>query len=232
MIDTMVEEKDPPEKLKLTPEEAAVEISKRAIVVAAERGKRVVIGIAGGPGSGKSTLAASVIGILNEMIDGSAARVPMDGFHIKHDKLVELELDDKKGAPETFDPHAFIKFLKFLKDAKIPVPAPSYSRKIEDVVENAFTIAGNVPILVVEGNYILLNKAPWHEIKDLLDVAVYISVPRDKVRTRLLKRHAEHDHFTKERNIAHVDKVDLVNYDLVAQAQDRADLVIELITEA
>lgn len=216
----------------LTPEDAAAEIAGRALAVAASRGRRVIVGIVGGPGSGKSTLAASVIELMNDMIDGSAARVPMDGFHIKHERLVELDLVGKKGAPETFDGAAFVAFLKRLKSATEPVPAPSYSRRIEDVVENAFTIAANVPILVVEGNYLLLSRPPWGEIRELLDIAVFIEVPRDIVRERLLKRHAEHGLFSEERNVAHVDNVDLANYDLVHQSRDRADLVIGIATKS
>lgn len=232
MSDSMSTPSSPPENLRLTPEEAAIEITKRAISVAATQQRRVVVGIAGGPGSGKSTIASAVIGQLNDLIDGSAARVPMDGFHMKHDKLVELALDDVKGSPETFEPRAFVSFLKNLKQSKLPAQVPSYSRKLEDVVDNAFTIAGNVPILVVEGNYLLLGKTPWHEIRELLDVAIYIAVPRDKVRERLLKRHAEYDLFTEERNIAQVDNVDLVNYDLVDGSRSRADLIIDLETES
>lgn len=216
------------ETLSLDAEQAAEEIAKRAIVAAATHNRRVIVGIAGGPGSGKSTLAAAVIGRLNDKIDGSAARVPMDGFHIRHDRLVELGLEARKGAPETFDPRAFITLLETLRAARKAVPVPSYSRRIEDVVPNAFTIAGNVPILVVEGNYLLLDDPPWDEIRDNLDIAFYIHVPRDLVRARLLKRHAEHGLFTRERNERHVDTVDLANYDLVAASRTRADLVIDL----
>lgn len=225
-------EQEEPETLSLTPEAAAVEISVRAIVTAAQHNRRVVVGIAGGPGSGKSTIAADVIGELNDRIDGSAARVPMDGFHMRHAKLQELGLVEIKGAPETFEPHNFIAFLKKLKNAKSPMPVPSYSRKTEDVVDDAFSIPSNVPILVVEGNYLLLDRVPWRDIKPLLDFAIYIDVPRDKVKARLLKRHAEHGLFTEERNLEHVEKVDLANYDLVSGARGRADLVINLITDA
>lgn len=218
--------------MDLTPEAAAEEISSRAITVAAEHNRRVVIGIAGGPGSGKSTIAADIIGRLNDTIDGSAARVPMDGFHMRHAKLQELGLVDMKGAPETFEPADFIAFLEALKKATTSTPVPSYSRKTEDVVDDAFSIPGNVPIMVVEGNYLLLDRIPWNEIKPLLDFAIYISVPREKVRARLLKRHAEHDLFSEEQIIAHVDDVDMANYDIVSSAQGRADLMINLITDA
>lgn len=220
------------EKLKLTPEKAAMEISQRAIIAAAERGRRVIIGIAGGPGSGKSTLAADVIGLLNDKIDGSAARVPMDGFHMKQAKLEAEELVAHKGAPQTFEAKEFVDLLNTLKDAKEPVPVPGYSRRIEDVVPDAFTIAGNVPILVAEGNYLLLDREPWKEITDILDFSVYIAVPPDIIRERLLKRHAEHGLFTEERNKEHVEKVDMVNYQVVAKSGHRADLWIDIDTES
>jgi hypothetical protein len=56
-------------------------------------------------------------------------------------------------------------------------------------------------------------------------------VPREKARARLMKRHAEHGLFSEERNRAHVERVDLANYDLVGRSKGRADVVIELITE-
>jgi pantothenate kinase len=85
-------------------------------------------------------------------------------------------------------------------------------------------------LLVVEGNYLLLASAPWWRVKPLLDRAVFIHVPRETVRERLLKRHAEEGLFTPERNRAHVERVDLANYDLVQRSRPRADVVIELVT--
>jgi pantothenate kinase len=61
---------------------------------------------------------------------------------------------------------------------------------------------------------------------------VFISVPREKVRARLMKRHAEAGLFTEERNREHIERVDLANYDRVTQSRSRADLVIDLITDA
>lgn len=231
MTDPDTQEQPAPETISLTPEEAAAEITSRAIMVAAQHNRRVVIGIAGGPGSGKSTIAADVIGQLNDKIDGSAARVPMDGFHMRHARLTELGLVEVKGSPETFEPAAFIKFLKKLKSATSATPVPSYSRKTEDVVDDAFSIPGNVPILVVEGNYLLLDRLPWHEIKSDLDFAIYLSVPREIVKARLLKRHGEQGLFSEERNIEHVENVDLANYDTVAADKGRADLVVNIVSD-
>jgi len=89
-----------------------------------------------------------------------------------------------------------------------------------------------VTVLVVEGNYLLLGEAPWDEAKSALDLAVFVTVPRDLVAARLLKRHGEEGLFTEERNRAHIARTDLPNYDLVETSKDRADVVIALDVSA
>jgi pantothenate kinase len=219
------------EILALSPEAALVALVDRATVPAVG-GDRLTIGLAGGPGVGKSTLAAELVNALNLASPGAAAFVPMDGFHMRHAKLEALGTVRDKGAPHTFEGAAFVDFLGRLKQAKQPMSGPGYSRQIEDVVEDAFTVTAETRILVTEGNYLLLPDGPWDGVKPLLDLAVFISVPREKVRARLMKRHAEAGLFTEERNREHIERVDLANYDRVAQSRPRADLVIELITDA
>src|SRR5690606_16134309 len=107
-----------------------------------------------------------------------------------------------------------------------------YSRRIEDVVENAFTVEAGVRVLVVEGNYLLLADPPWSRIGPMLDLAVFIEVPREMVRERLLNRHAAEGLFSVERNVEHVERVDLANYDLVKRSRSRAVIAIDLITES
>ena len=218
------------DRLKLTPGAAAQEIANRSLAVAAEMRQRILIGIAGGPGSGKSTLAADVIGLLNDRIDGSAARVPMDGFHMMQSKLEAEELTAFKGAPHTFEAESFVQLLRTLKSAHQPVSIPGYSRKLHDVVPNAFTIAGNVPILVVEGNYLLLDSPPWDEIEGLLDLSFYLHISPDVARARLLRRHADTGTMTPDRIEQHVEQVDMVNFEAVEASSPRANVLIELDT--
>ncbi|RUT34503.1 nucleoside/nucleotide kinase family protein [Arsenicitalea aurantiaca] len=218
--------------LTLTPAAALARLHAHCLALHSEaHGRRIAIGIAGGPGTGKSTLAGELVTMLEAAHPGLAALVPMDGFHMRHAKLEALGTAHEKGAPHTFEGAAFVDFLAGLKRATGPVSGPGYSRKIEDVVENAFTIPASVQVLVVEGNYLLLPDAPWAGIKPLLDWAVFIEVARDTVRARLLKRHGEEGLFTEERNLRHVETVDLVNYDRVASSRDRADLILELETD-
>lgn len=221
-----------PERLTLTPAEALARLVPHILAMAgASGGRRIAIGIAGGPGAGKSTLAAELVTMLNATHPGSTALVPMDGFHMKHAKLEAMGQTDYKGAPHTFEVAAFVSFLHHLKAATVPVSGPGYSRKIEDTVDDAFTVAPEVRVLVVEGNYLLLTQGPWSGIKSLLDYAVFVDVPRELVRARLLRRHAEEGLFTEERNRAHVERNDLPNFDLVCQSQDRADVVIAMDVE-
>ena len=217
-----------PERLALTPQQALSRLVPHILALQSAAHHRIAIGLAGGPGTGKSTLAAELVTMVNATHPGSAALVPMDGFHMKHSKLEVLGQVDYKGAPHTFEGAEFVSFLHHLKHATEPVSGPGYSRKIEDTIENAFTVQPELKTLIVEGNYLLLTEGPWAGIRPLLDYAIFLDVPRDLVKARLLKRHAEEGLFTEERNRAHIERNDLPNYDLVQQSQDRADVVIAL----
>lgn len=210
----------------LTPEDALAFLVRKAQSLPADR--RCVIGIAGGPGTGKSTLATQLVDALGPV----AAYVPMDGFHMLHAKLIELGTVADKGMPHTFEGEAFAAFISSLKTASGPVSGPGYSRAIEDVVQNAFIIAAESRILVTEGNYLLLPDPPWATVRPQLDLSVFINVPREKVRARLVKRHAEHGLFSEERNRRHIERVDLANYDLIQRSRPRADIAIDLLTDA
>ena len=216
-----------PQSLRLTPDDALALLHREAAELLM-RPERTVLGIAGGPGAGKSTIAQKLVAQLGD----AAAYVPMDGFHMKHAKLETLGTVADKGMPHTFEGAAFADFLERLKFATGPISGPGYSRKIEDTVDDAFTVPATAKLLVVEGNYLLLATAPWWRVKPLLDRAVYLESPPELVRARLLQRHAEEGLFTEERNRAHIERVDLVNYDTVQRSRPRADIAIDLITDA
>jgi pantothenate kinase len=215
-----------PKSLRLTPEETLALLRAEAVALLARPG-RTVLGIAGGPGSGKSTISQRLAAELGTV----AAYVPMDGFHMKHAKLEALGTAGDKGMPHTFEGAAFADFLERLRSASGPVSAPGYSRKVEDTVDDAVTISATTRLLIVEGNYLLLATAPWWRVRPLLDRAVYLEVPIDVVRARLMKRHGEEGLFTEERNRAHIERVDLVNHDTVQRSRPRADIAIDLVTD-
>lgn len=222
---------DLPIAISLTPDAALAYLADEAKTLMARPG-RTVLALAGGPGVGKSTLAVELVEALNAAHPGIAAYVPMDGFHMKHAKLEALGTAHEKGAPHTFEGAAFAEFLAALKGATAAMSGPGYSRQIEDVVGDAFTVPATTRLLVAEGNYLLLASSPWWRIRPLLDRAVFIEVPRETVRARLMKRHAEAGLFGEERNREYIERVDLPNYDLVHRSKARADVAITLVTDA
>jgi pantothenate kinase len=216
-----------PMSLSLTFDEAAAHLMHDAIDLRRKLNRRILYGIAGGPGAGKSTLATHLADLLNAAGE-HAAVLPMDGFHMRQAKLERLGLASRKGAPETFEAAAFVEHLVRVRDANGPVTGPGYSRKIEDVVDDAATIPAEARIVLAEGNYLLLPEAPWRDVRPTLDRSVFIDVPRNTVRARLLKRHAAEGLFSEERNRAHVENVDLPNYDNVARSKSLADIAIAI----
>jgi pantothenate kinase len=89
-------------------------------------------------------------------------------------------------------------------------------------------VPAETQVLVVEGNYLLLDTGDWAQVRPLLDFSAFIVVPREMVRERLMKRHGEEGLFSEERNRAHIERNDLPNYDLIMTTLGRADLVIDL----
>ena len=223
---------DASQTLSLTPAPALDFLAELGRDLLARRPGRLALGFAGGPGVGKSTLATQLVERLNAGTPSLAAYVPMDGFHMRHAKLEALGTVADKGAPHTFEGAAFAQFLERLKVATGPMRGPGYSRQIEDVVDDAFTVAASVRLLVVEGNYLLLAEPPWGRVRTLLDSAVFIAVPRAAVRARLLRRHAAAGLFSEARNREHVERVDLPNYDLVARSRPRADIAINIVSDS
>lgn len=218
------------EQITLAPQSVATELVTRVkSVAAASAGRRLAIGLIGGPGTGKSTISASLVQTLNAQ-GIPTALVPMDGFHMRHAKLEALGLVAQKGAPHTFEAQAFVDFLSTLKAAEHPVSGPIYTRDIEDVTDNGYIVAPDVQVLIVEGNYLLLDVAPWDRLRPLLDLAIHLDLPREIIRERLLRRHAEHGLFSSEHIARHVETVDMPNYDLVAATADRADVAITVDT--
>lgn len=171
------------------------------IAAAAQPGQRTIVGIVGPPGAGKSTVAAALIEQLNGAGDiqpadthpaptPSAALLPMDGFHLPQARLVELGRRDRMGAPDTFDVAGFLATLAALRrDRPGIVRAPGFDRTIEEPVPDAIEIGTERSIVVVEGNYLLLDTDGWGAAAGLLDVSVFVELDRDVRLTRLIDRH-------------------------------------------
>ena len=148
--------------------------------------RRRLLGITGAPGSGKSTLAAALADALGS---GRAVVVPMDGFHLAQAELERLGRAGRKGAPDTFDQSGFVALLARLRQAAEPVTyAPQFRREIEEPVAGALPVPREVPLVIVEGNYLLVDDGPWAAVRDLLDECWYVEVDEAARMDRLVAR--------------------------------------------
>jgi pantothenate kinase len=150
---------------------------------------RVILAMAGAPGSGKSTLADKLVGKLNARKPGQASVLPMDGFHYDDLYLLPAGLWPRKGAPNTYDVGGLFHVLDRLrKRNEAEVAVPVFDRKIEIARAGARLIGAEVGVIVVEGNWLLLNQAPWDRLRPMFDVTVMVDVAEHVLRARLRGR--------------------------------------------
>ena len=180
-----------------------------------------LLGVTGAPGAGTSTLAAHLARAAGGVV------VPMDGFHLADVELARRGLLDRKGAPETFDAWGYAALLARVRAAEHVVMAPAFSRDLEQPLAGAIPVPPDAPLVVTEGNYLLLDTPAWAAARSCLD-AVWHVVCSSSVRVpRLVDRHVT---FGKAPDHARawVSQVDQPNADLVEAARHRADLVLDV----
>ena len=186
-------------------------------------GRRTILGITGAPGAGKSTLGSMLANALGDQ----AVVVGMDGFHHTNEELVRLGRRDRKGAPDTFDVHGYLALLTRLRDDSVDIYAPVYQRGIGHSISGATRIPTTTPLVITEGNYLLLDDGPWAQVRSLLDECWFVEVDDSLRIERLIARHIESG---KEPEAARDWTLgpDQVNAELVAHSRNKADRVITL----
>lgn len=187
---------------------------------------RQIVAIAGAPGSGKSTLAERIVTQANATAPGMAALFPMDGFHYDDAVLIARGRRPWKGAADTFDVGGLRATLDRLRRNNEPeVAVPVFDRALEIARAGGAIIPASVRLIVAEGNYLMLDQAPWNSLAPFWDMTVMVDVEENILRQRLTARWV---HFgLSDAEIAHkLDGNDLPNGRLIRNQSRPPDMLI------
>ncbi len=165
---------------------------------------------------------------------------PMDGFHYPNAYLDSHTVTDTqgqrrsllrsvKGSPPSYDLDGFIETLGRLRAGEA-VAAPRYDRRLHDPVPDDIRIGAEDRVVLVEGNYLLLEEGRWAKVAGLLDVSVFLSQPVEVVREAMIERFIAGGR-TEADARAYYERVDRRNYEIIMSTIARADLVLERSAE-
>jgi pantothenate kinase len=98
----------------------------------------------------------------------------------------------RKGAPETFDVRAFLSTLAAVRANDDEVLVPVFDRSRELAIASARVIVPETRIVLAEGNYLLLDDAPWNRLEGAFDYSIFIDPGIEVLEQRLLQRWCDH----------------------------------------
>ena len=203
-----------------------------------EKQSRILVMLAAPPGAGKSTLVSFMEYLAKQSIpDKTVQAVGMDGFHRRQEYLLshttnmygkEIPMVDIKGAPITFDLEGLRK--KIAEVAKgHPCKWPRYDRLLHNPVEDAITI--NADIVLMEGNYLLLDLDGWRDLSEYADYTISLVADEEMLRDRLIARRIATG-VEREAAERFVDFSDMANVRLCLEKTKGADLELKITRDS
>ena len=159
-----------------------------------QKQRKIMAFLAAPPATGKSTLLQFLEQLSKTQDDMQAIQsLGMDGFHYPNAYLDShtIERDGEtitlrsiKGAPETFDVAGLRAKIQEAKQEKSFWPV--YDRKIHNPIPGVLEVNGD--ILLVEGNWLLLDEPQWRDLRELADYTLSIKATPELLQERLIQR--------------------------------------------
>jgi len=159
--------------------------------------------------------------------------IGMDGFHRRQEYLQthttirdgkEVKMVDIKGAPITFDLDKLTNAIEQVASDK-DCYWPTYDRHLHNPIEDAIHITGNIVLL--EGNYLLLEEDGWKDLRKYADYTISLSADENMLRNRLIDRKMKSGN-DLETATHFVDYSDMANVRLCLEKTAGADLRLKV----
>lgn len=207
-----------------------IPLLKRLTQLRQKKGKRILVMLAAPPGAGKTTLLTFLEKLSREREDTEPIQIiGMDGFHRRQEYLLnhyvqrggkQVAMVEIKGAPVTFDLERLAESVKKVAAGEI-CGWPVYDRLLHNPVENAICVDGS--IILLEGNYLLLDEDGWRDLSAYADYTVSIRAGEEFLRSRLIDRKTKTG-VNEEKSVQFVDSSDMPNVRICLEKSKPADL--------